>query len=63
MQIIDYKTDSMRVDELVAEYREQVRAYSRIWEKITNERVAFAGIYSVRDLQLSGDVRGETVTA
>jgi len=62
-QIIDYKTDSMRVDELVAEYREQVRAYSRIWEKITNERVAFAGIYSVRDLQLSGDVRGETVTA
>jgi ATP-dependent helicase/nuclease subunit A len=62
-RIIDYKTDSLSVDQLVKEYREQVRAYARIWEKITKERVAFAGIYSVRDLQLSGDVRGEAVTA
>jgi ATP-dependent helicase/nuclease subunit A len=61
--IIDYKTDALSVDQLVQDYREQLRAYARIWEKITGKRVVFAGIYSVRQLRLSGDVRGETVTA
>jgi ATP-dependent helicase/nuclease subunit A len=62
-RIIDYKTDALSIDQLVLEYRQQLRAYARIWERITNERAAFAGIYSVRDLQLSLDLRGEVVTA
>jgi ATP-dependent helicase/nuclease subunit A len=62
-QIIDYKTDVLSIEQLVLAYREQLRAYARIWEKITGKRVAFAGIYSVRDLQLSGDARGEAFTA
>ena len=62
-QIIDYKTDVLSVQQLVLDYREQLRAYARIWEKITGKRVAFAGIYSVRDLQMSPEVRGEVVTA
>jgi len=62
-QIIDYKTDVLSIEQLVLAYREQLRAYARIWEKITGKRVAFAGVYSVRDLQLSGDARGEASTA
>jgi ATP-dependent exoDNAse (exonuclease V) beta subunit len=62
-RIIDYKTDALSVDQLVQEYREQLGAYARIWEKVTGKRVVFAGIYSVRDLELSGDVRGVAFTA
>ena len=61
--IIDYKTDALSMDQLVLEYREQLRAYARIWEKVTGRGVVFVGIYSVRDLQLSGDVRGDAFTA
>lgn len=53
----------LSVEQLVPVYCEQLRAYARIWEKITGKRVAFAGLYSVRDLQMSPDVRGEVVTA
>jgi ATP-dependent helicase/nuclease subunit A len=62
-RIIDYKTDALSVDQLVLEYCEQLRAYARIWERISGKKVVFAGVYSVRDLQLSGDVRGEVVAA
>jgi ATP-dependent helicase/nuclease subunit A len=62
-KIIDYKTDALGIDQLVQEYCEQLRAYARIWEKVTGKKVVFAGIYSVRDLELSPDVRGEVVTA
>jgi len=62
-QIIDYKTDVLSLDQLVEQYCEQLRAYARIWEKITGQRVSFAGIYSVRELKLSSDVRGAALTA
>ena len=62
-QIIDYKTDTLSMDQLVLEYREQLWAYARIWEKITGKRAVFAGIYSIREQRLSGDVRGEAFTA
>jgi ATP-dependent helicase/nuclease subunit A len=61
-RIIDYKTDALSIDQLVLEYREQLRGYASIWESVTGKRVAFAGIFSVRDLCLSEDVRGETLT-
>jgi ATP-dependent exoDNAse (exonuclease V) beta subunit len=61
--IIDYKTDALSVDQLVQDYRDQLQAYVRIWEKITGNSVVFAGIYSVRQLKLSGDVRDDMLTA
>ena len=58
-RIIDYKTDALSIDQIVQQYREQLQAYARIWEKITGQNVVFAGLYSVRDLRLSGDIRGD----
>ena len=55
--IIDYKSDVARMDQLVAMYGPQVRAYATIWGRIAGEPVAFAGLYSIRELALSPDVR------
>ena len=35
-----------------------VRAYATLWARITGEPVAFAGLYSVRELALGPDLRG-----
>ncbi|MCC6863001.1 MAG: UvrD-helicase domain-containing protein [Bryobacterales bacterium] len=60
-EIIDYKTEAGDPVRLAQRYGEQVRAYAAHWEKITRERVTFAGIYSVRNNSLSADVRAGTV--
>ena len=61
--IIDYKTDFATREQLVEIYGDQVKAYADIWERITGSRVAFAGLYSVRDQALTMDVRGEVQRA
>ncbi len=55
--IVDYKTDFAPVAQLVEMYGEQVRTYAALWQKTTGERVVFAGLYSVRELELTCDVR------
>ena len=54
--IVDYKTDSASVEQLKAIYGPQVRAYASLWERATRHKVAFAGIFSVREQRLSADV-------
>lgn len=56
--IVDYKTDRKRLDELIARYAGQVARYAQSWTEITAEEVGFAGIYGVREGGLSEDVRG-----
>jgi ATP-dependent exoDNAse (exonuclease V) beta subunit len=56
-EIIDYKTEAGDLGQLGARYGEQVRRYATHWEQITGERVAFAGIYSVRENALTPDAR------
>jgi hypothetical protein len=51
------------MDQLVETYGAQVRAYATIWARISGEDVAFAGLYSVRELALSGDLQAATRTA
>ena len=55
--IIDYKSDVAGMDQLVETYGAQVRAYATLWARITGEPVAFAGLYSVRELALGPDLR------
>jgi ATP-dependent exoDNAse (exonuclease V) beta subunit len=55
--IIDYKSDIARMDQLAETYGAQVRAYAALWGSITGEKVAFAGLFSVRELALSADLR------
>lgn len=51
--IVDYKTDRKRLDELIARYAGQVASYAKSWAEITEQQVGFAGIYSVRERELS----------
>jgi ATP-dependent helicase/nuclease subunit A len=55
--IIDYKSDVAPLNELAATYGAQVRAYGALWSRITGEPVAFAGLYSLRELALTADLR------
>ncbi len=55
--IIDYKSDVAGMDQLVETYGEQVWAYAALWGRISGGPVAFAGLYSVRELALSVDLR------
>ncbi len=55
--IVDYKSDAAGMDQLAATYGAQVRAYAALWATITGETVAYAGLYSLRDLALSADLR------
>ena len=55
--IIDYKSDVAGMDQLVESYGAQVRAYAALWSKIVGQPVAFAGLYSVRELALGPDLR------
>jgi ATP-dependent helicase/nuclease subunit A len=55
--IIDYKIDVAGMNRLVETYGAQVRGYAALWATITRETVAFAGLFSVRELALSADLR------
>ncbi len=61
--IIDYKSDIAPMENLVMAYGEQARTYATLWGQISGERVAFAGLYSVREQRLSADLRAATKTA
>ena len=56
-EIIDYKTDGADLEQLAAQYGQQVRKYAAHWERITGERVVYAGIYSVRENAMTADTR------
>jgi ATP-dependent helicase/nuclease subunit A len=56
-EIVDYKTEAGDVGLLVNRYAKQVQAYAACWERITGERVHFAGIYSLRNNALSLNCR------
>jgi len=50
--IVDYKTDRKRVEELLAAYAPQLEEYARSWTAITGEAVLSAGIFGVREGKL-----------
>lgn len=54
--IVDYKTDRKNLDEMVARYAGQVQQYARSWREITREEVGYAGIYGVREGELSDNL-------
>lgn len=54
--IVDYKTDRKSLEDLVARYAGQVQQYARSWRDITREEVGYAGIYGVREGELSNDL-------
>ena len=56
-EIIDYKTDGADLEQLVAQYGQQVQTYAAHWERITGERVVYAGIYSVRENAMTAETR------
>jgi ATP-dependent helicase/nuclease subunit A len=58
--IIDYKTDRKSLQDLIATYAGQVSQYAQSWTDITRQEVGFAGLYGVRERQLSDDLRGDT---
>ena len=55
--IIDYKTDRKSLQDLIASYAGQVSQYAQSWADITREEVGFAGLYGVRERQLTDDLR------
>lgn len=59
--IVDYKTDKKSIPQLVEAYAAQVRQYANSWEDISQGDlpVTSASIFSIRQLQLTGDLRQE----
>ncbi len=55
--IVDYKTDRKRLEDLVASYARQVNQYAESWSEVGGQAVDYAGIFGVREGQLSADVR------
>ncbi|MEW6281522.1 MAG: UvrD-helicase domain-containing protein, partial [Candidatus Eremiobacterota bacterium] len=55
--VMDYKTDARHLDDLVQRYATQVLTYADLWQQLTGEKVAFAGLYGVRETRLSDDLR------
>jgi len=47
--IVDYKTDRKRMQDLLAAYARQIEEYARSWNTITGETVRSAGIFSIRE--------------
>jgi ATP-dependent exoDNAse (exonuclease V) beta subunit len=58
-ELVDYKTDQVDLATLVDLYDEQVRQYATHWAAITGSPVAYAGLYSVRQGQRSGNLMEE----
>lgn len=55
--VVDYKTDRKKLEDLAAVYTAQVSQYAESWSQIADEPVAYAGIYGVRHQQLTPDLR------
>ena len=55
--IVDYKTDRKSLHDLISAYSSQVAQYAQSWVDITETEVGFAGIYGVRQRELTGDLR------
>ena len=55
-ELIDYKTDQDGTAALAIRYREQLRQYAAQWARLVGARVTFAGIYAVRNQELSGNL-------
>ena len=58
-ELVDYKTDQVDLATLVDLYGDQVRQYATHWAAITGSPVAYAGLYSVRQGQRSGNLMEE----
>lgn len=54
--LIDYKTDQLPLAALADRYAAQVAAYRRQWPALAGGPVSFAGLYGVREQQLSPDL-------
>ncbi|MEE8560861.1 MAG: UvrD-helicase domain-containing protein [bacterium] len=52
-ELTDYKTDQLGPDALVDRYGDQVREYGRHWAVLSGAPVSYAGLYAVRDNQLT----------
>ena len=55
--IVDYKDDARKLEELVAKYACQVEHYAQHWTTMAGEKVRCAGLFGVRARELSEDVR------
>jgi ATP-dependent helicase/nuclease subunit A len=47
--VVDYKTDRKRLNELLAAYTLQIGEYARSWNAITGETIRSAGIFGLRE--------------
>ncbi len=52
-ELIDYKTDQEEIARLADRYAPQVRAYAEHWGRLLGRPPAFAGLYAVRNGELS----------
>jgi len=59
MELVDYKTDQVDVESLVGLYGDQVRQYAKHWAAVTGAPVKFAGLYSVREGQVTRNLMEE----
>jgi ATP-dependent helicase/nuclease subunit A len=55
--LIDYKTDQADLATLTARHATQVRQYATHWTALTGSRVAYAGLYSIRQASASEDLQ------
>jgi ATP-dependent helicase/nuclease subunit A len=52
-ELVEYKTDQVDLATLVDLYGDQVRQYAKHWAELTGAPVKFAGLYSVREGQVT----------
>ena len=58
-ELVDYKTDQVDVESLVGLYGDQVRQYAKHWAALTGAPVKYAGLYSVREGQVTRNLMEE----
>jgi ATP-dependent helicase/nuclease subunit A len=58
-ELVDYKTDQADTGTLARLYGDQVRLYATHWAALTGARVAYAGLYSVRDGVCTPNLAGD----
>ena len=56
-ELVDYKTDQVDAESLVELYGDQVCQYAKHWAALTGAPVAYAGLYSVREGQVTDNLR------
>jgi len=59
MELVDYKTDQVDIGSLVGLYGDQVRQYAKHWAALAGAPVRFAGLYSVREGQVTRNLMEE----